>query len=70
MDNGILKNEMQLNSREYKKYREKQFQVYKKTEEYEKKKSEIRRYGGGSESNIESFLRIFEIDYMTIILKK
>jgi hypothetical protein len=70
MDNGILKNETQLNSREYKKYREKQFQVYKKTEEYEKKKSEIRRYGGNSESNIESFLRIFEIDYMTIILKK
>ena len=32
------------------KYRERQFQVYKKTEEYEKKKAEIRKYGGSSES--------------------
>ena len=67
-ENGNLKGEKQFGYEEYEKFKEKQFQAFKKTDEYEKLKEDLKKEGDNSDVFIEDFLRIFVIDYSSKIL--
>lgn len=66
IENGVLKREKKLNSKEYKKIKEKQFQAFKKTEEYRKLKEEL--HGHGSDEFFDSFVRNQIVSYTSKIL--
>ena len=67
MENGNLKGEKQFGYEEYSKFKEKQFQAFKKTDEYKKIKEELIK-DGSSEKFVEDFLRIYVIEYSSKIL--
>ena len=67
IDEGNLKKERHFDYKEYSELREKQFQAFKKTEEYEKMKAEIKNMYNDDDF-IESFLRVYVIDYTSKIL--
>jgi len=67
-ENGNFKSEKQFGYEEYEKFKEKQFQAFKKTDEYEKLKEDLKKEGDNSDAFIENFLRIFVIDYSSKIL--
>jgi len=65
IDKGDLKSEKQLEYEEYVEFREKQFQAFKKTEEYERIKAELKEENDEiSDEEIDPFLRIYITDYM------
>jgi hypothetical protein len=65
--NGNFFKERRMNHIEYTKYKNKQFEQYKKTENYREKIKESLKEGYSAEF-AEDFLKIFEIDYTTRIL--
>ncbi len=67
IDKGNLKKEIKLNHKEYKKYRQKQFEVFKKTDEYKNLKEDSKK-DGKTDKEIDTFLKDFLIDYLSIIL--
>ncbi|MDR1739858.1 MAG: hypothetical protein LBR45_03790 [Bacteroidales bacterium] len=66
-DKGNLKNEKYFEYQEYEKFKEKQFQVFKQTEEYKKIKADLQKKGRSDEL-IDSFLKNFIIKYTSKIL--
>lgn len=66
-DNGDLKTEKKFDYKEYENFKEKQFQIFKKTEEYKKIKTDLQK-DGSSDEFIDSFLRSFITVYTSKIL--
>jgi hypothetical protein len=64
IENGNYINEFELNHEQYIRYRNLQFEMYKKTEDYEKKFNKLND-GKTSEEMIDYFLKIYEIEYIT-----
>lgn len=69
IDKGDLKQEMKFGYKEYEKFKTKQFQAFKKTDEYKKIKADLRK-DGSSDKFIDSFLRSFVTEYTSKILTK
>lgn len=67
IDKGDLKKEKHFKYKDYEKFKEKQFQAFKQTEEYKKIKADLQK-DGDSEEFIDSFLRSFVTKYTTKIL--
>ena len=67
-ENGNLKKEKQFGYKEYAKFKDKQFQEFKKTDEYRKLKDDMKEKDDRSDEFIEDFLRIFVIEYSSKIL--
>jgi len=73
-DSGNFIKEKTFGYEEYEKYKEKQFQVFKETDEYKKMKAEIKAQteedddGFWDDEAIDSFLRSFVIEYSSKIL--
>lgn len=67
-ENGNLKGEKKFGYEEYEKFKDKQFQAFKKTDEYKKLKEDLKKDGDNSDEFIENFLRIFVIEYSSKIL--
>jgi hypothetical protein len=67
IDNGNITKEKQFDYQEYKNFREKQFQAFKKTDEYQKMKTELQK-DSDSDEFIDSFLRDFVVKYTSKIL--
>jgi hypothetical protein len=68
IDKGDLKNEKHFDAIEYEKFKERQFQAFKKTEEYKKISESLRKEGRSSRKFIDSFLKIYVIEYSSKIL--
>ncbi len=69
INKGDLKKEKNFNYKEYEKFKEKQFLIFKKTEEYKKLKVDLQK-DGYSDEFIDSFLRKFAIQYTSKIITK
>lgn len=67
LDKGDLKQERRFNYEEYEKFKERQFQAFKKTEEYKKIKADLQK-DGSSDEDIDSFLQSFVTEYTSKIL--
>lgn len=67
IDKGNLKKEKRFTYKDYEKFKEKQFQAFKRTDEYKKIKADLQKYGTSDEF-IDSFLRSFVIVYTSKIL--
>jgi hypothetical protein len=67
MDHGVLHKELNMNHRKYKKFKESQFQLFQKTDEYKKLKDELLKKGD-TEEFIDSFLRSYVTKYTNEIL--
>ena len=67
LNKGVLTQEKQFKSKAYEKFKEKQFQVFKQTEDYSKMKSDLLQKGN-SEEFIDSFLRSYVTQYTSKIL--
>jgi hypothetical protein len=67
LNKGVLTQEKQFKSKAYEKFKEKQFQVFKQTEDYNKMKSDLLQKGN-SEEFIDSFLRSYVTQYTSKIL--
>lgn len=64
---GKLINTKEFDYKEYEKFRERQFEAFKKTEEYKKVFENLRKKGDSPEF-IDSFLKNFVIEYTSKIL--
>lgn len=67
MDQGVLHKELNMNHRKYKKFKELQFKLFQKTDEYKKLKDEMLKKGD-TEEFIDSFLRSYVTKYTNEIL--
>lgn len=65
--NGDFKRAKEFNYLDYQKFKERQFNVFKESEEYKKIKTDLKK-DGSSDDFIESFLKDFVIDYTSKIL--
>jgi hypothetical protein len=65
---GNLIKERNFNYREYEVFKEKQFQAFKKTKEYEERAKELREVEDNDVEFIDSFLKSFVVDYTSKIL--
>jgi len=68
IDKGNLIHEKSMNSKEYEKFKAKQFEAFKKTDEYMKLKEDLKKNSGGTDDFLDSFIKIYETDYTTKIL--
>ena len=66
-ENGNFKKSRHFNHKEYDRFKEMQFQAFKKTEEYNKLVDKLKRDGSSIEF-IDSFLKDFVIEYTSKIL--
>lgn len=67
IDKGDLKKEKRFRYKEYEKFRERQFQVFKQTDEYRKIKADLHK-DGDSDEFIDLFLKDFVTQYTSKIL--
>lgn len=67
IDKGDLKKEMKFNCNEYEKFKERQFQAFKQTDEYIRIKTELQKEGSTDEV-IDSFLKSFVTEYTSKVL--
>ena len=67
LNKGVLTQEKQFKRKAYEKFKEKQFQVFKQTEDYHKMKSDLLQKGN-SEEFVDSFLRSYVTEYTSKIL--
>jgi len=65
--NGRLTGQRTLDHDQYKDFKEKQFQAYKKTKAYKQQVAELKKLGGSREF-VDSFLRDFVVDYTSEFL--
>lgn len=68
IDKGNLIQEKSMKSKEYEKFKDKQFKAFQKTDEYKKLKEDLKKNGGGTDEFLDSFIRIYVTDYSTKIL--
>jgi len=68
IDKGNLIQEKNMKSKEYEKFKDKQFKAFQKTDEYKKLKEELKKNGGGTDEFLDSFIRIYVTNYSTKIL--
>lgn len=59
---GNLTGERKLDAKQYEIFKEKQFQAYKKTEAYKEREAQMKK-SGDSQEFIDSFLRVFLVEY-------
>ena len=67
IDKGDLKKEKNFGYKEYEKFRERQFEAFKKTEEYKKLKEKLKKEGD-SDKFIEGFLKSYIVNYTSRFL--
>lgn len=67
IDKGYLKKEIKYSHKEYEEFKERQFQAFKKTDEYKKVKADFKKIER-SDENIDSLLRHYIIEYTSKIL--
>jgi hypothetical protein len=67
MENGKLMAEKKLTGEQYQIFRQKQFEAFKKTEEYKKRVADLKKKGNSPEF-IDDFLRIYIIKYTSKFL--
>jgi len=67
INKGDLIKEKNFKYKEYEKFKERQFQVFKQTKEYKKVKTELQK-NGNADDFIDSFLRSFVTQYTSKIL--
>lgn len=67
IDKGDLKKEKHFKYKEYERFKERQFQVFKQTDEYKKIKADLQK-DGSTDEFIDSFLRSFVTEYTSKIL--
>ena len=67
INKGNLIQARDFTGKQYEKFKEKQFQVFKKTDEYKQLKYDMKKEGSTDDS-IESFLKTYVIDYTSKIL--
>mgnify|MGYP001381316081 CR=1 FL=1 len=68
IDRGDFKLAREFTHKQYEKFKERQFQAFKKTEEYKKLIEEMKKDGSYDEKFADSFLRNFVTDYTSKIL--
>ena len=68
IDKGDFKRSKEYDHREYEKFKERQFQAFKKTEEYKKLIADMKKEGDYDEKFTDSFLRSFITNYTSKIL--
>ena len=69
VENGNLVKDKQFGYKQYEKFKERQFQAFKKTEEYEKIKADLKKEGNYGDEFLDTFLRSFVIEYTLKILE-
>ena len=69
IENGNLTKEKQFDYEQYEEFKERQFQAFKKTEEYEKMKTDFKKRGDADDEFIDYFLRSYIIEYTSKILE-
>ena len=62
--NGNFIKELKMDNRQFDEFREKQFELYKKTDKYRKLVEKLKEREGESEEKMEYFLKIFIVDYI------
>jgi hypothetical protein len=67
LNHGVLREELNMNHRKYETFKESQFQLFQKTDEYKKLKDELLKKGD-TEEFIDSFLRSYITKYTNEIL--
>jgi hypothetical protein len=67
IDKGVLKKELHFEAEEYEIFKNRQFEIFKQTEEFKEIKSSLLKEGN-TEEFIDSFLKNYVIDYSSIIL--
>lgn len=67
IDKGDLKKEKKFGYKEYEKFRERQFEAFKKTEEYKQLKEKLKKEGN-SDKFIDGFLKGFVVNYTSKFL--
>ncbi|MCO5252609.1 MAG: hypothetical protein M9949_14470 [Candidatus Kapabacteria bacterium] len=67
IDKGILIKEIQFTGEEYEEFKDKQYQAFKQTDEYQEIKAELLK-DGNTEEFIDDFLKIYVIEYSSKIL--
>lgn len=67
LNKGVLTQEKQFKRKAYEKFKEKQFQIFKQTEDYHKMKSDLLQKGN-SEEFVDSLLRSYVTEYTSKIL--
>lgn len=67
--NGILTGQRKYDHKEYETFKDKQFQAYKQTDDYQKKREQLINDGSSEESS-EQFLKEFVISYTSKFLTK
>lgn len=68
MDKGDLKKTKNFSYKEYEKFKERQFEAFKKTEEYKKLKEQAETREGYEEESFDGFLGDFIVDYTSKFL--
>jgi len=69
IEKGDLRKEKQFKYKEYEKFKERQFHVFKQTDEYQKLKTDLQK-DGSSDEFIDSFLKSYVTQYTTKILEE
>jgi hypothetical protein len=67
IDKGSLRKEKDMSYPDYEKFKEKQFQAFKQTEEYKQVKAKLQK-DGSSDAFIDNFLKSYIINYTSKIL--
>lgn len=68
IDKGDLKKGKKYNYKEYELFKDRQFEAFKQTEEYQKLKTDLKK-DGSTDAFIDSFLRSYVTNYTTKILE-
>jgi hypothetical protein len=66
--NGIFKQELKFNHKQYSAFKKDQYALFKKTDEYKKAVEELKQQGNSDQEFIDSFLENFVIEYTSKIL--
>ena len=68
IDKGDLKKEKKYNYKKYELFKDRQFEAFRKTEEYQKLKTDLKK-DGSTDEFVDSFLRSYITSYTTKILE-
>lgn len=68
IEKGEFRRAREFDYKEYEKFRERQFEAFKKTEEYKKLVEDLKKKDGSTQEFIDSFLRSFIVNYTSKIL--
>ena len=68
INGGNLVNELHFENHEFEKFKEKQFQEFNKTDEYQKLKTGLQNNTAWSDNEIESFIKSRILEYLSTIL--